>query len=415
MQGGHEVVDEIENYWNARCLSSGEAAWRILGFHITKKKPAVTALPVHLPTNIAHRQYSRRNPSTSTMSLLEHYFVHPMGQFQLDNETQNFDDILYAQYYTTFRLTKYDPHAISSQPSFPEHTSHNEQPAMQAVLRSHIHHHLSRIQSIRPSQGELFYLRTILQHKALRSFEDGRTVNGHRCETFQEAATELGLFTDEQEALYAMREAVETLRTPPQLRTLFVHLLVHECTLGPIELWNTFCGSMALDFTLRYHGSEELAWRHCLQDLAQAPEEHGKTLSDFGLPEPALPCDEVEHELLRWHNDADALHNRADGNAALFNDEQRHIYDSVIAAVLEHKPLQGFVDGKAGRGKTFVVNGICDKLRAMDRIVLATTTSAYAAQLYRGGRTTHSAFKVLYTEHSRALIGLHLSLTGASE
>ncbi|KAF8141784.1 hypothetical protein EV363DRAFT_1144330, partial [Boletus edulis] len=53
-----------------------------------------------------------------------------------------------------------------------------------------------------------------------------------------------------------------------------------------------------------------------------------------------------------------------------------------------------FIDGKAGRSKTFLINAVCDKLRSLSRIVLPTTSSAFAAQLYSGGRTTHSMFKV---------------------
>ena len=46
-----EVVDEIEDYWNARYLSTGEAAWRTLGYTLTKKEPAVTPISVHLDAN----------------------------------------------------------------------------------------------------------------------------------------------------------------------------------------------------------------------------------------------------------------------------------------------------------------------------------------------------------------------------
>ena len=53
-----------------------------------------------------------------------------------------------------------------------------------------------------------------------------------------------------------------------------------------------------------------------------------------------------------------------------------------------------FVDGKAGRGKTFLVNTLCAWVRAEGRIALPTATSAFAAQLYPGGRTTHSTFGV---------------------
>jgi DNA replication protein DnaC len=65
-------------------------------------------------------------------------------------------------------------------------------------------------------------------------------------------------------------------------------------------------------------------------------------------------------------------------------------------AVIHKQPLRICVDGKAGRGKTFLVNVICDNIRSRGLIVLLTAMAAFAAQLYPGGRTTHSAFKVSY-------------------
>ena len=59
-------------------------------------------------------------------------------------------------------------------------------------------------------------------------------------------------------------------------------------------------------------------------------------------------------------------------------------------------PLTLFIDGKAGRGKTFLVNTLCDWVRGQGHVVLPTATSAFAAQLYEGGRTTHSIFKVSF-------------------
>ncbi|KAI0743845.1 DNA helicase Pif1 like protein, partial [Daedaleopsis nitida] len=76
------------------------------------------------------------------------------------------------------------------------------------------------------------------------------------------------------------------------------------------------------------------------------------------------------------------------------NAEQYGIYQEIMDAVSHRRPLCAFVDGKAGRGKTFLVNTICNKLRAEGHIVLPTATSAFAAQLYPGGKTTHSVFKV---------------------
>jgi chromosomal replication initiation ATPase DnaA len=80
--------------------------------------------------------------------------------------------------------------------------------------------------------------------------------------------------------------------------------------------------------------------------------------------------------------------------AATFNPEQRFMYDLIITAVIENKPLCIFIDGKVGTGKTYLMQTICDKIRSLGRIVLPTATSAFAAQHYQGGRTTYSTFKV---------------------
>ena len=55
------AIDEIEEYWNGCYLSAPEAVWRILGYNITQKTPAVTALPVHLPNSAWHERYHRSN------------------------------------------------------------------------------------------------------------------------------------------------------------------------------------------------------------------------------------------------------------------------------------------------------------------------------------------------------------------
>ncbi|KZT08457.1 uncharacterized protein LAESUDRAFT_649310 [Laetiporus sulphureus 93-53] len=86
--------------------------------------------------------------------------------------------------------------------------------------------------------------------------------------------------------------------------------------------------------------------------------------------------------------------------AAKLNEEQYKAYHEILGAVEHNRPLCAYIDGRAGRGKTFLVNTICNKLRSEGHIVLPTATSAFAAQLYPGGRTTHSTFKVCYTSAS---------------
>ena len=74
--------------------------------------------------------------------------------------------------------------------------------------------------------------------------------------------------------------------------------------------------------------------------------------------------------------------------------DQRLIYNKIITDIADDKQNLSFIDGKAGSGKTFLVNAICDTLRLHDLIVLPTASSAFAAQLYPGGKTTHSTLKV---------------------
>ena len=233
-----------------------------------------------------------------------------------------------------------------------------------------------------------------MRHRAVESFTDARTVNGAVCQTFQDAAIQLGLFGDQNEAQYAMQEAVETLYTPRQIRILFVHLLVNDCVTAPIQMWEDFKQSLALDLILQNNGVETLGFNMTLEEIDHHLEEYGKTLGSYGLPNPEHHMRELIHEMQRWGRNQEELGERADAAVARFNQGQRAIYDRVMAAVANEGADYLFVDGKAGTGKTTVVKAICDKIRSMGKIVLPTATSAFAAQLYPGGRTTHATFKV---------------------
>ena len=107
LDDNNEQVDEIEDYLNCRHLSTGEAAWRTMGFHITKIRPAVTAVPVHL-AELWPLPPSRRNASPPR-SPLQHYFDRPHGFFTHQSLRKSFDDIHYLTYFRLFRLEKYNP------------------------------------------------------------------------------------------------------------------------------------------------------------------------------------------------------------------------------------------------------------------------------------------------------------------
>lgn len=226
-----EPIDEIEEYWSARYLSAGEAAWRIMGYHITRKDPSVTALPVHLSVSVLHRQYRRNNGThDNSLSLLQRYFARPSGTFLgRDGIVRNFDDLTYAEYFSTFRLDSYNPAKAGQLNYFTEtHLPGSTAVRMHVILRAANAPHVSRITPARPSEGERFYLRALLQSKSARSFEDLQCVEGTVYESYQLACAAHGLFADNNEGELALLEAIASLRTPRQLRILFGHLLVND-------------------------------------------------------------------------------------------------------------------------------------------------------------------------------------------
>jgi nucleoside-triphosphatase THEP1 len=66
------------------------------------------------------------------------------------------------------------------------------------------------------------------------------------------------------------------------------------------------------------------------------------------------------------------------------------------------------VDGRAGRGKTYVLYPIIGALRKLDEIVLVSASSAFAAKNYPGGRTAHYLYGIPvdeYNPHLKSNIG----------
>ena len=79
------------------------------------------------------------------------------------------------------------------------------------------------------------------------------------------------------------------------------------------------------------------------------------------------------------------LQQQVDVGLSVFNSEQRGIFLQVQNAISHGEPFSVFVDGKAGCGKTFLVNMLCAWVRSVGKIALPTATSVFAAQLYPGG------------------------------
>ena len=353
----------------------------------------MTTLPVHLPNSIHHERYHRSN-STPTLSNLEHYFARPEGLFLDGTDWRHFRDVCYAEYFARFRLLKFDEANVGKPGYFLERQNDRGAPAMHVVQRDPKRSHLSRVQSVHASRRELFYLRSLLLSRPALHWTDLRTINGTVHPSFQSACVALGIFASQNEAQFCMQEAVDTFRTPYQLRILFIHLLTNSCVSTPLQLWDKFRYKISEDFILNALGDVEQGSNEALIQLESFLQGHGKHLNNYGLPQPIPNGDEVQRELRRWAPQATSFQQQVQTGWSMFNPEQRDIFLRVQFAILNNEPLLMFVDGKAGRGKTFLVNMLCAWVRASGRIALPTATSAFAAQLYPGGQTTHSTFGV---------------------
>jgi hypothetical protein len=263
-------------------------------------------------------------------------------------------------------------------------------------MRMRDHPHLARVVTVRPTAGEPYYIKLLLNMKAASSWENLRTVDGYLYSTFQEAAVAADLFIRGNEADLVMKEAVEDLSLPSQLRWLFTHLILNGRCESPLILWSEYSEHCSVDFFYgEAHEVHEHAEDLALQDIGSLLDDAGRRLSDFGLPEPRHYNHAILAEVRRHGCQPQVRAEKVTQAYNSFNPEQRAVFDAVTSSVMNGSGDAFFISGGAGRGKTFLVNALCDWVRSRGEIVIPTATSACAATLYEGGRTTHSTFKVL--------------------
>ena len=206
---------------------------------------------------------------------------------------------------------------------------------MSVILCHHNHIHITHLQPIHLSLGDVFYLRVLLQTIPARSFEQLRTVDGVLHPTFQNACIALNLFSDETEAEYCFTEAIESLHTPYQLQLLLIHMLSNNCITTPAIIWNKFQEPLFEDFYISNGRKWDLAFSSALKEIAEHLREYGREPKDYGLPHPTCIGNEVAAEIQRWSSDIPQLLSVAEQALAEFNPEQRTIFDVIWNAVHE--------------------------------------------------------------------------------
>ena len=182
-----------------------------------------------------------------------------------------------------------------------------------------------------PSSGDVFYLKLLLLHNSPQSFEEARTVDGTVYTTFWEAAQALGLLHDDAEGQLCFNEARDSGYSPAQLRALLVTLIVDGDEHGG-DILESNRDILMADLDEEVSLPSNVVWNRCLRDLANRLETMGRTMTDFGLPEPADDTTELARERLRW--DRRSCQGFVDAHLPLLTpDEQLPIYEEVSDGV----------------------------------------------------------------------------------
>ncbi|KAF7839029.1 putative PIF1 DNA helicase/replication protein A1-like protein [Senna tora] len=354
------MKDEIKNYYDCQYISPCEATWRIFGFDINFREPAVERQPFHLPNQQANKCY-------------------PAAR-----------ELTYAQMPTMF-VIKVD--------------------SRKWCIRK-VGYAIGRLYYVPPGLGELHYMRVLLTFvKGLTCFEEIRTINGVLYPSYKAACYAMGLLDDDKEYVDGITEASHW-SSGVYLRNLFSTLLIHNTISRPEYVWDKTWMHLSDDILIkeRHRTCNPDLQLHDdrIKDLALAEIENilrsnGRSLLEY--PPMPLPSDEsicnTENVLMseELNYDRVLLKSQHSTLSASLTSKQTNIYNDIIDAVDRSEGGVFFVNGFGGSGKTFIWNTLTSAIRGRGQIVLAVASSGIASQLILGGRTAHSSFVLkLWTE-----------------
>ena len=112
---------------------------------------------------------------------------------------------------------------------------------------------IGRVYMVKPSEGEIFYLRLLLSSvKGAISFSDLRSYQDIQYNTFREAAEARGLLHNDTEYYKTLEEARIMIPGGDAVRNLFVSLLLHCDISNPKKFWNLYKDDICEDILYSY-------------------------------------------------------------------------------------------------------------------------------------------------------------------
>lgn len=246
---------------------------------------------------------------------------------------------------------------------------------------------ISRMYTVSPRAGELFFIRLLLLHvRGPTSYEALRTVDGILHTDARAACMALGLLQRDDHWYRCLREAVQS-RMPRAVRHLLAVILQWGEPQDGENLWTSFAEELCEDLRFRHPDlSNEEVTDMGLRELQ-------KMLTSMGgrsLPEYGLPAASAAPQAGPMQFDTAEQAEIAETRVAQLTEEQRAVYDVIIADLTANSGGLHFLDAPAGTGKTFLLEVLLASVRSRGETALAVASSGIAATLLPGGQTAHS-------------------------
>ncbi|TKR87212.1 hypothetical protein L596_011651 [Steinernema carpocapsae] len=366
------VYDEVQMVEDLRAVTSCEAAWETSAYpmngsshivatcYIHEPNGETLIIPKHQEEEVLHRLREDHNEIPSMLKAWFHINSHPPNErIRTLLQELTFRDM---PKYFTYKKPKW---------IFKQRTNEDRI--------------VCRVESVHPRYLEKFAIRLLAMNKKfIRNFEELKTVDGELCPTFADAATKMGLMTNEREWHLTMEDAIQT-EMPINIRRLFASILVFCAPADPRLLWDMYKKEARALFHIRS------ILRH-----------HNFELNDFYLPDVNKSLLGHDRELVDDGSEMYASYAEIQSRAASLlqdlNTEQESVYREVMQ---ERNDINGrrlfFIEGSGGCGKTFLYESLYYGLRAQGHKVLSVAHTGVAATLLPNGSTVHRAFGIPLT------------------
>ncbi|MGN6629793.1 MAG: AAA family ATPase, partial [Candidatus Nitrosocosmicus sp.] len=382
--------DEVSKYLEARYLSPCEAAWKIFKYPMQGKSHSVDVLDIHLENQ--QNIFYKKNASQEEIE-----------------EASKKDTTLTAY----FKFCQKYPNLNILYKDMPKHCTWKEK--KWKYPREGYTKKLGRIYPVNPTETEKYYLRYLLLNTKGTSFDDLKTYNGIKYDTYAKACLARGLIKDDEEWHKCMEEACMFSRKHPKgLRVLFVNILLHCAPKYPENIWEAFKDHMVSDLKRQTPNlPAHIIYQKGLNLIEKILNYQEKSLNDF----PSMP---KADNTLHFIDDEELFDSKEEKKIAdefknKMNLQQKEILEELTKSFKNNEQKLFFIDGPGGTGKSFTLTALFHEARANGKKVCNMAFSGVAATNLKKGRTLHNRFKLPLNIKKNSTSGIELGSKESEE